>query len=62
MVPEDLTRLAGVSDPQISPDGRWIAFVVAKASAERDETLANVWIIDAAGGEPRRFTSGPARD
>jgi dipeptidyl aminopeptidase/acylaminoacyl peptidase len=59
---QDLTRLRGVSDPQISPDGRRVAFVVTTASEERDEYLSNVWVVAADGGEPRRFTTGPTRD
>jgi dipeptidyl aminopeptidase/acylaminoacyl peptidase len=59
---QDLTRLRGVSDPQISPDGRRVAFVVTTASEERDEYLSNIWVVVADGGEPRRFTTGPMRD
>ncbi len=62
MVPEDLTRVLFVTDPQLSPDGRRIAFVVTSLSEERDEYLANIWIVDVAGGDPRRFTAGPRRD
>jgi len=62
MVPEDLTRVVFVTDPQLSPDGRWIAFVVTSLSDERDEYLSNIWVVDAAGGVPRRFTAGPRRD
>jgi len=58
----DLTRLRGVSDPQISPDGRRVAFVMTTASEERDEYISNVWVVAADGGEPRRFTAGPTRD
>jgi dipeptidyl aminopeptidase/acylaminoacyl peptidase len=59
MQPDDITRIVWVSDPQISPDGGRVAFVATTVSAERDEYLSNVWIVDAAGGEPRRFTAGP---
>jgi len=62
MVPEDLTRVLFVTDPQLSPDGRRIAFVVTSLSEERDEYLSNIWVVDAAGGAPRRFTAGPRRD
>jgi hypothetical protein len=34
---QDLTRLRGVYDPQISPDGTRVAFVISTASEERDE-------------------------
>jgi dipeptidyl aminopeptidase/acylaminoacyl peptidase len=62
MIPEDLTRLSLVSDPQLSPDGRRIAFVVTTLSDARDEYLANIWVVDVDGGAPRRFTAGPRRD
>ena len=62
MVPEDLTRLSPVTDPQLSPDGRRIAFVVTTLSEDRDEYLANIWVADLDGGAPRRFTAGPRRD
>ena len=62
MTPADITRIRWVSDPRISPDGRRVAFVVTMLSEERDEYLSNIWMVDTAGGEPRRFTTGPGRD
>lgn len=62
MTPQDITRIRFVSDPQISPDGRRVAFVVTMLSEEKDQYLSNIWVVDTAGGEPRRFTTGPKRD
>ncbi|HSE06427.1 MAG TPA: S9 family peptidase [Methylomirabilota bacterium] len=62
MVPQDLTRIRFASDPQISPDGRMVAFVVTTLSEEKDEYLSNIWVVSTDGGEPRRFTAGPRRD
>jgi dipeptidyl aminopeptidase/acylaminoacyl peptidase len=62
MVPADLTRIRFVSDAQVSPDGRTVAFVVTELSEERDEYLSQIWLVDTAGGAPRRFTAGPRRD
>ncbi len=62
MTPRDLTRIRFLSDPQISPDGRTVAFVVTTLSEEKDEYLSNIWLVDGAGGESRRFTTGPRRD
>jgi len=62
MVPEDITRIVWVSDPQISPDGTRVAFVATTLSEERDEYLSNVWMVDVDGGAPRRFSTGPKRD
>jgi len=62
MTPHDITRIRFVSDPQLSPDGRRIAFVVTMLSEDQDEYLSNIWMVETAGGEPRRFTTGPKRD
>ncbi len=62
MSPHDLTRIHFVSDPQISRDGRRVAFVVTVLSEEKDEYLSNIWIVDGTGGGPRRLTTGPLRD
>jgi dipeptidyl aminopeptidase/acylaminoacyl peptidase len=62
MTPQELTRIRFISDPQLSPDGRQVAFVVTTLAADKDQYLANIWLVDTAGGEPRRFTTGPKRD
>ena len=62
MTPEDITRIVWVSDPQISPDGGRVAFVATTLSEEMDEYLSQIWLVDTAGGAPRRFTAGPKRD
>ena len=62
MTPQDITRIRFISDPQLSPDGRRVAFVVTTLSEDQDEYLSNIWVVDTAGGEPRRFTTGPKRD
>jgi dipeptidyl aminopeptidase/acylaminoacyl peptidase len=64
MVPQDLTRVRWVGDPQLSPDGRLVAFVVTTLSTEEDASLSNIWVVETApgGAGPRRFTTGPKRD
>lgn len=62
MTPEDITRIQWISDPQLAPDGRHVAFVVTHLSAERDAYLSRIWVVDTAGGTPRPFTTGPQRD
>ena len=62
MVPEDLFRIRFVSDPQLHPDGRRVAFVVTMLSEARDEYLSTIWVVDVNGGDARPFTRGPRRD
>ena len=62
MTPQDITRIIWVSDPRISPDGARVAFVATTLSEEQDEYLSQIWVVEVAGGPPRRFTTGPKRD
>lgn len=57
---EDIDDLKIVSDPQISPDGKQVAYVVS--TTEGDLTRSNIWTVSADGGEPRQLTSGPRSD
>ena len=34
-----------VTEVQLSPDGRWIAFVVKESDAARDEDRSNLWLV-----------------
>jgi dipeptidyl aminopeptidase/acylaminoacyl peptidase len=47
-----------------SPDGREIAFVSNREGNDREAWTTNndVWIVPAAGGEPKKVTSNPAAD
>jgi len=62
MTAADLFRISTASDAQISPDGSRIAFVLTRMDEEKDEYLATIWMVAAAGGEPQQFTAGPKRD
>lgn len=57
----DLTRLRGVSDPRISPDGRRIAFVVETIDREANQTRSQIWLADE-GTAPRPLTAGERVD
>lgn len=55
---EDLISMHRVSGPQISPDGKWIAYEVATPDLAANRTVRDIWIVGAAGGEARPLTSG----
>src|SRR5580658_6314746 len=55
---KDLISMHRVGDPQISPDGQWIAYSVATPDLEANHTTHNIWIVPAAGGESRQITRG----
>ena len=52
--PEDLYLVSNVSDPQTAPDGSRVAYVVTRPDKEANEMRTSVWVVPAAGGEPRR--------
>lgn len=61
--PEDLLRLQLPGDPQVSPDGRLTAFVVARTEAEKNETRHRIYMVRTSrGAVPRPFTSGDCSD
>ncbi len=63
MVPEDVFELAGVADPRVSPDGRTVAFSVARVDGKANEYRAAIWLAPMDGSsKPRQFTSGTKRD
>lgn len=59
---DDLLALKTVSDPQLSPDGSWVAYVVSELNHDRSEYQTDVWLVPAAGGEARRLTNSPVAD
>lgn len=53
---DDLISMRRVSDPQISPDGKWVAFTVAIPDRDANRNATNLWRIPAAGGEAEQIT------
>src|SRR5882724_6661001 len=42
MSPADLLLVGGVSDAQISPDGRWVVYSVSRVDGDRNQTT--LWL------------------
>jgi dipeptidyl aminopeptidase/acylaminoacyl peptidase len=53
---EELLATRRIDDPQISPDGRLVAFTVRQKSLELNRDLKDVWLQPLAGGPARQFT------
>jgi dipeptidyl aminopeptidase/acylaminoacyl peptidase len=54
---DDYFRIKGVEDPHISPDGKWIAYVVETASLKDDKNHKQIWMISTGGGDAIPLTS-----
>ncbi|MBM3848948.1 MAG: S9 family peptidase [Verrucomicrobia bacterium] len=59
---ERLASLRRLSDPQPSPDGRWIACVVSTPDLATNRTDSDVWLVPVGGGVPRKFAASPKHD
>jgi dipeptidyl aminopeptidase/acylaminoacyl peptidase len=54
----DLFDLSAASDPEISPDGRTIAYVRRAADIMTDRARSSIWLINVATGEQRPLAAG----
>src|SRR5437762_876478 len=54
--PSDRFKLAGVSDPQIAPDGKSIAVVVSRANIKDNRNDTEIVAVDVASGATRSLT------
>jgi len=59
---EDLFRVKRVAEPQLSPDGRWVAYVVTEVNKAENTSNSDIWLIPTEGGEPRQLTNAPKHD
>ncbi len=54
---EDVYRLRTAGDPQVSPDGRSIAFTVTSPDRDRDRLVSHIWVAGP-DGAPVQWTRG----
>ncbi|HKV25722.1 MAG TPA: S9 family peptidase [Candidatus Acidoferrum sp.] len=54
---DDYFRILSVHDPQLSPDGKWVAYAVDSSSLKTDKTDTRLWMIPTSGGEPIPLTT-----
>ena len=59
---KSLRRLHMISDPQISHNGRHIAFVHTTIDHSANDYVSNIWLVDCESGELIQFTSGRGKD
>ena len=51
-----MMELKRISDPQISPDGQWVAFTVQMVDMAANQKPAQIWMVPLNGGAPRQIT------
>jgi dipeptidyl aminopeptidase/acylaminoacyl peptidase len=56
---DDFARLKAVGDPQLSPDGLWVAYTVSTIDLEKDKRDTDLWMVSWDGKQDIRLTSSP---
>jgi len=54
---DDLFNLKEVRDPQRSPDGKWVAYTVARAIKDTDKNDTDIWMVSWDGQQQVQVTS-----
>jgi dipeptidyl aminopeptidase/acylaminoacyl peptidase len=55
----DIYNLKDVRDPQRSPDGKWVAYVVSRAIKDTDKNDSDIWMASWDGAQEIQVTSSP---
>jgi len=59
---QDLVAMQRLSDPQLSPDGKRVVFVVRSTDLEANRGRTDLYLVDADGKNLRRLTSHPENE
>jgi dipeptidyl aminopeptidase/acylaminoacyl peptidase len=57
LTPDDLYRVQDVTDPQVSPDGQWVAYVLTTNDRESDEARSAIWMASWDGKQRLALTA-----
>ncbi len=59
---DDYLALPAVGDPQLSPDGKWVAYTVTRSGLQENRATTRIWLTDVTGAQARQLTAGPGSD
>jgi dipeptidyl aminopeptidase/acylaminoacyl peptidase len=57
LAPDDFYAVQDVSDPEVSPDGQWVAYVVTTNDAQADEARSAIWMVSWDGSQRLALTA-----
>lgn len=57
--PSDVYRYKDISSPKLSPDGKWVAYVLSSVDTAKDKRTTDVWMVSLDGKESVQLTSSP---
>jgi len=56
--PTDFYKIPTVSDPQVSPDGQWVAYSVSTVDTTKDKRVSHLWMQSFDGKQSIQLTHG----
>jgi dipeptidyl aminopeptidase/acylaminoacyl peptidase len=58
LTPDDFYRIQEVHEPQVSPDGAQVAYLVSHNDRDRDDYETTLWLVPWQGGDAVQLTRG----
>jgi dipeptidyl aminopeptidase/acylaminoacyl peptidase len=55
---DDMIAMHRVSNPQVSPDGKWVVYTVSTPDMSVNHSVSDIWLVPATGGSERQLTHG----
>ncbi len=55
---DDLARMLRVGAPQVSPDGKWIAYTLSHVDTAEDKSVSDLWMVSWDGADDVQLTFG----
>jgi len=53
---DDLIKLHRISAPEVSPDGKWVAYGISTPDMETNRGVGNIWLVGTSGGDAIQLT------
>jgi dipeptidyl aminopeptidase/acylaminoacyl peptidase len=53
---DDLIKMHRVGEPQISPDGKWVAYTLTTPDMDANRNASNLWLVSTESGAPIQLT------
>ncbi|WP_153796509.1 S9 family peptidase [Foetidibacter luteolus] len=62
LTPADIYRLQSVANPQVSPDGNWVAYTLTSVDTAKDKRNRDIWMVSWDGSQTVQLTSSPGNE
>lgn len=59
---DDMMAVQRLTDPQISPDGQWVAYTVTKVDKAANKSNSDIYVVSMDGNTVRQLTNSPKGD